>query len=195
MKKRNVCQKGEPGYLRNRKIRLLLASCCGFLLVAAIFLAGYLITGSPKNYITVLAVLAVLPTAKVLTQYLVVPWNHRVSLEDYETLQALCSPLKLYCELLITGSEKNFEILYLIIDKKNHIIAFTENKKADPAKFQKAVVNFLNYYNWNVDAVLFTDRRQFEKRVKQLAALNAELSDAEREHIAEVFEKISIMSL
>ena len=44
-------------------------------------------------------------------------------------------------------------------------------------------------------AKLFKDASQFNKRVRQLAARNTELTDEEMEHIDTVFEKVSIMSI
>ena len=64
-----------------------------------------------------------------------------------------------------------------------------------PEKFEKGVINFLNYYDYNAKVKLFKDASQFNKRVRQLAARNTELTDEEMEHIDTVFEKVSIMSI
>ncbi|MCM1308581.1 MAG: hypothetical protein NC223_08285 [Butyrivibrio sp.] len=192
---RKNIQKGERGYLRSRKIRLGIGSLCGFLLMVLIYLTGYLIYGTVKNYVTILAVLVILPTAKIFVQYLLLPWKCRAPEEEYKELAALCLPLKLYCELLITAQEKSFEIMYLLIGGDESIIAYTANPKSESGRFEKGVTNFLNYYEFDSKVKLFTDLGQFKKRAKQLAARSAELTDEQREHISTVFEKISIMSV
>lgn len=187
--------KGEPGYTRYRKLRLLAGVITGFALVLIIFAAGYFIFGNPKNYITILAVLIVLPTVKVFVQYVMVPWKNSAPKEEYERLSSVCAPLHLYCELIMTAQEKTFEILYILIDKNENIIAYTLNQKADAEKFEKGVTNFLNYYNFDSKVKLYNDLSQFEKKAKTLASNNKELTSEQKEHIELIFEKLSIMSI
>ncbi|MGN0374350.1 MAG: hypothetical protein ACI4EN_02530 [Butyrivibrio sp.] len=189
------CYKGQAGYFKYRKIKLGLITLTGFLLVLGIYLTGYLIYGTGKNYVTILSVVAVLPTAKFLVQYLMFPWKGFVDMEEYEALKVKCEPLNLYSELLITASEKRFQITYLLIDKDDNIAAYTPDEKADTDAFEKGVTNFLNYYDFNSKVKLYKDIKTYEKRCSQLAAKNKELTDGQHEHIETVFEKISIMSI
>lgn len=188
-------QKGQPGYIRARKIKLGTGTVSGMLLIVLIYFIGYVIFDTGKNLITVLAVLAVLPVAKFFVQYLLLPWGVRADEKQYEELIKTAAPLKPYCELMVTAQEKSFAIIYMVIDKDENIVAYTTQKNVEPDRFEKGVVNFLNYYDFDAKVKLFTDYRQFEKRVKQLAAKNADITDEQREHIAVVFEKISIMSV
>ena len=191
----SLVKKGNPGYARSRKIKLGIFSLVGFLIMAAIYITGYLIFRTGKNYVTILAVLTVLPTAKIFVTYLMIPWSLKADKNTLEELSKQTAPLKPYCELLITAKEKRFAITYLIIGRDDGIIAFTGDSKAKTEDFETGVVNFLNYYDLNANVKLFTDYRQFEKRAKQLAARNSELTNEEAEHIEFVFEKISIMSI
>lgn len=187
--------KGQPGYTRYRKKRLLTATITGFLMVVIIFAAGYMIFQTPKNYVTVFAILAVLPTVKIFVQYIMVPWKNNASLEVYKRLSETASPLHMYCELIITAQEKTFEVLYLLVDKNENIIAYTENMKSDEEKFEKGITNFLNYYNFDAKVKLYKDFNQFEKKVKTLSSVNKALTPEQQEHIEQVFEKLSIMSI
>ena len=188
-------QKGQPGYIRTRKIKLGISTISGFLLMALIYLTGYLIFDTGKNFVTILAVLVVLPVAKIFVQYLLLPWGVKAHETQYDELKKTASPLLPYCELMITAQEKSFAIVYLVIDKDENIVAYTTQPKVEPDRFEKGVTNFLNYYEFDAKVKLFTDFRQFEKRVKQLAAKNTDISDEQKEHIAVVFEKLSIMSV
>ena len=188
-------QKGQRGYLRRRKIKLGIGSLTGFLIMILIYFIGYLLFDTAKNYVTILAVLIVLPTAKIFIQYLMIPWKCRATDEEYDEAEKNAAPLKVYGDLLITAQEKSFAISFLVIDKDDNIIAYTADDKAEPEKFEKGVTNFLNYYEFDTKVKLFKDAGQFNKRAKQLAARNSELTDDQKEHIELVFEKLSIMSV
>lgn len=193
MKNRKI--KGEPGYFRYRKKKLLMGSLTGFLMMFLLFFTGYLIYGTAKNLITILAVLVVLPTVKIYVQYLMMPWKNNADKDYFEKLKAEFPDINLYAELLITGSEKSFEITYLAIDKDENIAAYTANDKAEPAKFEKAVVNFLNYYNFDAKVTLCKDTDAFEKKLAQISDCKNAPTNEQKEHMDVVFEKISIMSI
>ncbi len=188
-------QKGQRGYMRSRKIKLGIGCLAGFLLMFVIYFTGYIIFDTSKNYVTILAVLVILPTAKLFVQYLMIPWSCKVSDEAYDQVLRNVSPLNLYEDLLITAQEKAFAINFLVIDKDDNIVAYTADEKAQPERFEKGVTNFLNYYEFDSKVKLFKDLGQFNKRVKQLAARNTGLTDEQKEHIRLVFEKVSIMSV
>lgn len=188
--------KGQPGYTRSRKLKLGMASLTGFMIMVAIFIVGYAIYQTPKNYLTIPAVIVVLPTAKVFVQYLMVSWKNSVEPSEYNALSKAVAPLPLYCELAITASEKSYEILYLLIDREENIIAYTKKTdKVDTEKFEKGVTNFLNFYDYSAKVKLYTDYRQFEKKAGYFAARNSSITVEEKEHIQTVFEKLSIMSI
>lgn len=187
--------KGQAGYFKYKKTTLGLISLIGFLLMFGIYLAGYLFWGTGKNYLTILAVLVILPTAKFFVQYLMIPWKGYVTLDDYEEMNSKCGTLKLYSELMITAQEKRFQISYLLIDKEENIIAYTPDIKTDAQAFEKGVTNFLNYYNFNSKVKLYNDLKSFEKKCVNLASRNKEITQEEFEHTELIFEKISIMSI
>ena len=187
--------KGQPGYYRNRKKKFGLICLVGFLLVFGIYFAGYWVTGTNKNLMTVLAMIIFLPTAKFLIDYFMIPWKSFVSNEDFSEVEKACEPLPLYAELVITASEKRYNIAYLLVDKDENIIAYTKDEKADKETFKKGVTNFLNYYNFDSKVQLFNDYDEFINRCKELSEANKEITDEDDEHIALVLSKISIMSI
>lgn len=189
------CNKGEPGYFKYKKMQLGMVSLTGLVLILGIYLTGYLIWGTPKNYVTILAVLVVLPTMKFLVQYLMFPWKNFVAKNEYDEINNKCKPLKLYSELMMTASEKRYQISYLLIDKDDNIIVYTPDEKADTMAFEKGVTNFLNYYEFNSKVKLYTDLKSYTKRCAELAIRNRDITDEQQEHILCVFEKISIMSI
>ena len=192
-KKTNV--KGQPGYLLHHKKIYGLWSLIGFLLVLAVFTVSYIIYQDARNYFNILSVLILLPTVKIYVQYSMLPWKNQIDPEQYASLKNTLGTIPVYCELLMTGSEKRFEILYLVIGPGEEILAFSKDLKSDPALFQKSVYQFLNYYNYDAKVTLYHDYEAYQKAVEALAAQYPTLSDEELNHIATVFEKVSIMSI
>ncbi len=188
-------QKGTIGYIKKKKIRLGIFTFGGFLFSFLLYLTGYLIFHTNKNTITVFAILIILPVAKVMAQFIAIPWTNQVNEEDAQKIKMQLNKLPIFYELIITSLETRFPILYLVIDKDDHIIAFTKQNNVDPEKFQKGVTNFLRHYNWEAEVQLFFDENKFQKRAIQLSEKNQELNQEDILHINEVFEKISIMSI
>ena len=59
-------EKGTPGYLNARKIRLLLLTLLEFGIVIALLVLGYMQTGTKLNLLTVVAIVGCLPACKML---------------------------------------------------------------------------------------------------------------------------------
>lgn len=57
-------EKGQKGYLKARKQKYLIASVVEFAVVTAVFVTGYIQTGSRLNLLTVVAVVGCLPGSK-----------------------------------------------------------------------------------------------------------------------------------
>ena len=69
MKKVN---KGDYGYIRYEKKKRLLITVALFLIPLAAFLAAFLITGTKKNIITVIAMVGCLPACRVILQITII---------------------------------------------------------------------------------------------------------------------------
>ena len=193
--KKNKVFKGQPGYFLSRKKKLLTGSLAGFLMMFLFFVTGFIIYGTPKNLFSVLAVITVLPTTKIYVQYMILPWKNNADREYLEKIKAEYPDVDFYAELLMTGLDKRYEITYLAIDKDENITAYSGNPKSEKELFSKAVVNFLNYYNFDAKVKLFTDIREFEKYLKKIETGKTSPTAEQKEHMEVVFEKVSIMSI
>ena len=63
-------EKGQPGYIKARKLRYLMLAVAEFAIVAAVFILGYMQTGSRMNLFTVAAAVGCLPAAKMLVEFI-----------------------------------------------------------------------------------------------------------------------------
>ena len=66
-------EKGEFGYLAYKKSRNMIKTIIAFAVVLVIFIIGFIIWKSKNNYLTMLAVVLVLPAAKFAVSYFVLP--------------------------------------------------------------------------------------------------------------------------
>lgn len=187
--------KGQLGYYKRKKTILGIACLIGFILIFGIYLTGYMVAGTNKNNLTILAIILFIPTAKFLVDYFLLPWKAFATQEELDYISSKADPLQVYAELLMTAGEKRYQISYLVVGKDENIIAFTRNQKADREVFKKSVTNFLNYYNYDSKVELFTDYDAFIAKCQELAVENANLTEEEDEHIMTVVEKVSIMSV
>ena len=64
-------EKGEFGYLAYKKSRNMIKTIIAFAVVLVIFIIGFIIWKSKNNYLTLLAVVLVLPAAKFAVSYFV----------------------------------------------------------------------------------------------------------------------------
>ena len=64
-------ERGKPGYINSLKKKYLVISIVEFAIVAAVFVLGYLQTGSRLNLLTVVAILGCLPASKNLVEFIV----------------------------------------------------------------------------------------------------------------------------
>ena len=191
----NKATKGMPGYYKNRKIKFGIFCLIGFLLVFGVYFAGYWITGTNKNLLTVLAMIIFIPTAKFLIDYFMIPWKSFVGNEEFAAVSKECEPLPVYAELVITASEKRYNISFVVVDKDENIVAYTKDEKADKEAFKKGVKNFLNYYDFDAKTELYSDYEAFMAKCRELASNNSSVTDEDDEHIALVLSKLSIMSI
>lgn len=85
---------------------------------------------------------------------MMLPWKNNADREYLEKIKAEYPDVDFYAELLMTGLDKRYEITYLAIDKDENITAYSGNPKSEKELFSKAVVNFLNYYNFDAKVKL-----------------------------------------
>ena len=168
---KNKYTKGEYLYLQNKKKTEILKTVLLFGISAALYIAGYIATGSNKNYLTIVAILGCLPASK-----------SAVSMIMYLRVQA-CSE-KVYdlignkgaYNLYFTSYDKNFDISHIFV-KGMTIIGYTENTKLAEADFEEHMKTVLNRDAiTGVNVKLFKDLTKYQNRIEQMENLENEKS-------------------
>lgn len=134
MKKRH--SKGEYLYLKEKKKAEILKTICFFGISLALYLIGYISTGSNKNYLTIIAVLGCLPASKSAVSMIM---NLRVkgcSEAAYEKIRKVTEEGAY--NLYFTTYDKNYDLSHVYV-KGMTVIGFAETKKPNAADFEEHI--------------------------------------------------------
>ena len=154
-------EKGQPGYVKARKQKYLLGAVVEFAIVIAIFVTGYIQTGSRLNLLTVVAVVGCLPAAKMLVEFITMaPYK---SIEELEEKAPLI--LKAY-DMIITSSQKIMPLDAVVVS--GHIVCgYASNPKTDETALARHIKDILkdNHYD-KMTVKIFHDYTAFLARAE-----------------------------
>ena len=77
-------EKGQPGYVKARKTKYLMAAILEFAIVIALVVLGYIQTGSKLNLFTVIAIVGCLPASKMLVEFITMAPYKSIAPEKYK---------------------------------------------------------------------------------------------------------------
>ena len=100
-------KKGDYGYIRYEKKKRLLTTVVLFLIPLAAFLAAFLITGTKKNIITVIAMVGCLPACRALVNMIMMWLQKPMDAKVYKKIQAHEGELEVTYETYLTTYEKS----------------------------------------------------------------------------------------
>lgn len=174
--KKQTAKKGSFGYTEAHKKRQLIKTLIFFLIPLALFVIGYVTTGSKKNYFTLLAVVGMLPGCKEMVNVCMFWRRHSLSRELYEEIEEHAAPLLHYYELVLTTYEKNYAIPSLAIHG-SEVVGYTEQAESTGA-LKKVGEHITSVLKTNgiggVHVHIFTDRRAYLERLDALASREPE---------------------
>lgn len=161
--------KGEYSYINKRKKKLLALSAISVLTVLIIFLTGVIIYHTNKSIFAVIAAVAALPAAKLITLYAVIAPYRTGSEEIYEKLTELSKKHNavLKCDLAVSSTSKvSFVQFAYILDGK--IFLYSDYKKLDIEFSEKHIKKILSE-NCNFSLVkIYTDKDRYISKINGL---------------------------
>lgn len=161
--------KGTHGYIKYKKKKQLRDTIIIALVIVGIFIVGYLLNDNSKNNVfTILAILLVLPGAKILTSYIVVAPYRSMEDEKYEQVCKVLSPsVTLLSDLIITSPDKVMNLDCVVIDDR-HVIALQGKEGQDTSYIQSYLSRTIKNQGYNCEVKVLTDFNKFLLRVKML---------------------------
>lgn len=173
--------KGEAGYIDARKKSLGLQTVLGFGIVGILLLAGYLKTYSRSNLFTIVAVLACLPSAKALTEWIAIFPYKTIDRKTAEEIREKSSLLTTAFDLVVTSRDKIMPIDAVVISNQT-VFGYTDNPKTDTEMAAKHIKSILaeNHYS-KMTVKVFSEYVPFLSRAEGLNNMIEVNQSADRE--------------
>ena len=163
--------KGTRGYLRTQKNYEIIRTVLYFAISLALFIAGWVSTGSRENLLTIVAVLGCLPACKSLVEMFMYLRYKGCDEVDAALIEAHTQGLTGLYDCVITSYEKNFCIHHLTVCG-NTICGYTADPKFEEQAFYKHIQAILKKDNYRETSVkIFNDLDKYVKRCEQLKEL------------------------
>ena len=188
-------EKGQPGYVKARKQKYLLGAVVEFAIVIAIFVTGYIQTGSRLNLLTVVAVVGCLPAAKMLVEFITMAPYKSIEEAKYQELEEKAPLILKAYDMIITSSQKVMPLDAVVVS--GHIVCgYASNPKTDEAALARHIKDILkdnHYYKMTVK--IFHDYTAFLSRAEgmnNMAAVEQKESLRREKKIRKIILNISM---
>lgn len=163
--------KGTRGYLRTQKNYEIIRTVLYFAISIALFITGWVSTGSRENLLTIVAVLGCLPACKSLVEMFMYLRYKGCDDRDAALIAAHTQGLTGLYDCVFTSYEKNFCIHHLTVCG-NTICGYTADPKFEEQAFCKHIQAILKKDNYRETSVkIFNDLDKYVKRCEQLKEL------------------------
>ena len=187
--------KGDAGYIRARKRKILLKTVLEFGIVVALLILGIIETGSRQNLLTVVAILGCLPASKALVELIRVLPHHSISEEMAAEMELNASLLTRVYDMVFT-SEKIIMPVEAIVISGNTICGYSSNAKVDMNFITKHLKQYLHMNRFDkVSVKIFDNYTAFATRAEgmnNIAAIEKEDTKRHEEGIRQILLNISI---
>ena len=173
---KNKDTKGDYLYLQNKKKMEIIKTVLFFAISAALYIAGYVTTGSNKNYLTIVAVLGCLPASKSAVSMIMNLRAKGCSEKVYKAVSQKVGEKTGAYNLYFTSYDKNYDMSHVFV-KGMTIIAFTENGKLSESGFEEHIKTVLNRDAIKgVNVKVYKDLEKYLARIEQMQNLENEKS-------------------
>ena len=164
-------EKGTPGYLNARKIRLLLLALLEFAIVIALLVLGYVQTGTRLNLLTVVAIVGCLPACKVLVGLITLLPYRTADQDKASEIREKAPLLTTAFDLVITSREKIMPVEAVVISG-NTVCGYAPNKKTVPEEAARHIKNILEENRLTkITVKIFSDYTPFLTRAEGLNSI------------------------
>ena len=173
---KNKYTKGEYLYIKNRQKAEIIKTILFFAVSAALYIAGYVTTGSNKNYLTIVAVLGCLPASKSAVSMIMYLRTKGCSERVYKAISEKIGKKEGAYNLYFTSYDKNYDLSHVFV-KGMTVVGFTEQGKTAENEFEEHIKTVLNRDGIKgINVKLYKDLDKYLARVTQMQSLEHEKS-------------------
>ena len=167
-------RKGDFGYIQHEKIRRFLVTLLLFAIPMAAFVGAYLITGTKKNIITVIALVGCLPACKSLVGFIVMFLQKSMDESSYRKIKEHAKDLVMSYEMYLTTYEKSTFVESFAICG-NKVIGYSSRIDGSPQFVEQHVKKILKQNGYKVDVKVMTELKPYLERLDYLNAHKEEM--------------------
>ena len=183
--------KGTYGYITKKRTQVLIMTLIMFAVSAALFIAGYVTTGSNQNLLTIVAVLGCLPASKSLVSFIMYFKASGCSENAKERILPAEGELLGMYDMYFTSYKMNFPISHMVVEGKN-ICGVTE-KSFDTKACEEHLETLLKQSGYkDLTVKIFTDINKYIDRLGQLNNIDREKTTRRDDEIRTVLYDISL---
>ena len=145
-----------------------------FAIPMAAFVGAYLITGTKKNIITVIAMVGCLPACKSLVGFIVMFLQKSMDEKSYRKINEHAKDLVMSYEMYLTTYEKSTFVESFAICG-NKVIGYSSRIDGSPQFVEQHVKKILKQNGYKVDVKVMTELKPYLERLDYLNAHKEEL--------------------
>ena len=184
--------KGEFGYIRQERRRMILITSLLIGGAVAIYGAALILLGTNANYFTILAVLLMLPGARYLVNTIMFFRARPCSEEVHQGTEAHIGTIAGAYDLYMTSQERNYAISHLAVGGKS-VAALTEDPQCDTAAGEQHIRKMMQTNGFHGYSVkIFTSPARYYERLDQLNRLEGDTAGETHGRLIALMESISL---
>lgn len=187
--------KGNIGYIKAQKKKRLARVLISAAFIITLLVSGYLINGTKINILTIVAVLACLPFAKMLISLIMVVPYHSLTPEMEKDIYDRTECLTMLYETILTSREKVMPVDVIAISSHT-ICAYSQYEKTDLEYTSDYLKKLLQRNGFNkVSVKLFSDYTAFYTRAEgmnNIARIDRPDTKAQEERMKQLLLSISL---
>lgn len=192
MKRAEKCQFGYISY--KKKVHIIRVAI-EVMIIAGLFLTGFLIFKSKSNIFTVTACVGALPLAKAVTRLVLFLFQKPTPKELYDEIEEKDFEFIRNYDCIFTSKEQ-VVAAKAVLTSYNQICVFTDSLKTDPAKFKKSLKEFMESGNQPVTISVCNDKKQFLKQAVHLKNAEKEnWTEEKRDKMKQVNDAMKVMCI
>ncbi|GEM_PF-2510700 len=177
VKLKHTVTKGHYGYLKVRKLKLLLGASILLLGIIGLMIINWLVFKTNKTWLSIFAALSAIPMAmEFATFFSIVKFKQRPE-EEYDEISEIVGNGVMDYEIIVANKDgASFEFPYVYIHESG-IYAYSPNPKLDVSATQEYVRNYLRLNQCDGPYTIYTDLRVYKNRLKSLEPSDRDTCD------------------
>lgn len=162
--------KGNYGYIGFKRKEELIIAIAMYAISAAVFITGYITTGSQKNLLTIVAVLGVLPASKRLVSVIMFFRARMCSAELKKKVEGFEGKIRMLYDMYLTSENGNYQLSSVVIRNRS-VVAVTETDDTACKVGEKHIIERLAADGIKDVSVKIFSSKETEKYVNRVEAL------------------------